>query len=174
MAEEKNILEEFSGLEDFGWSFASDEEVNSKTQNLEKELKTTKESSEDIKSLQAQINRIVEHQDGVDSKLESNTSRIEKKIDQLLNLTMEKIQSVITEHGSSMAELSELICQSNNDGLEEKYNVANKEKMKKVEQLILPFLKGLTRDGEKEYIRWPGRVQFLENKAKELINITRS
>lgn len=168
-----NILDTFAS-EDFGWSFASDEEFTSKTSQLEKDLQTTKEASEDIKKLQTQINRVVEHQKILDDALESNAKRVEKKIDQLLNLTMEKIQSVITEHGSSMAELSELICQSNNDGLEEKYNAAMKDKMRRIEQLILPFLKGLTKDKDKEYIRWPNRQDFLENKAKELIAITRS
>lgn len=169
-----NILDTFNDSSDFGWSFASDEEFASKTSQLEKDLQVTKEASEDIKNLQVQINRVVEHQEFLDDTLEANAKRVEKKIDQLLNLTMEKIQSVITEHGSSMAELSELICQSNNDGLEEKYNAAIKDKMRKVESIVLPFLKGLTRDKDKEYIRWPNRQEFLENKAKELIAVTRS
>jgi hypothetical protein len=67
-----------------------------------------------------------------------------------------------------------LICQSNNDGLEEKYNAAIKDKMRKVESIVLPFLKGLTKNPEKEYIKWPNRQEFLENKAKELIAVTRS
>lgn len=168
-----NILDSFDAGTDFGWSFASDAEVNAKTSELQNKLQETKESSDDIKTLQLEINKIVEHQQSIDSILESNTKRIEKKLDQILTFTTEKLHAMITEQGSSMAELSSLICSSGNDALEEKYDVALKEKMRKIEQLILPFLKGLTKDPDKEYIRWANRLPFLEAKAKELIAITR-
>ena len=174
MADQENNIFDTILPDDFGFSFVDETEYESQTKSLSEELKTTKESADDVKSLQAQINRIVEKQESVDTILENNTSRIEKKIDQLLNLTMEKIQSVITEHGSSMAELSDLICNSNNDELAEKYERNLKEKMKSIEQLFLPFLKGMTRDPDKEYIKWPNRKEVIEQKAKALIAITRS
>lgn len=168
-----NILDSYSS-EDFGWSFVDDTEYKVQTEKLEQDLKVTKESSEDIKTLQTQINKIVEHQSSIDSILESNTKRIEKKLDQVLTFTSEKLHAMITEQGSSLAELSDLICSSNNDEISERYENAMKDRMRRVEQLILPFLKGLTKDPEKEYIRWPNRQTFLESKAKELIAITRS
>jgi len=159
--------------EDFGFSAIDEVEYKAKTESLEEQLKSTKESSTDIKNLQQQINKVVLHQSSVDDVMESNTKRIEKKIDQLLNVTSTQIQEILSDQGRSMEELSELICKSADDELAEKYDNAMKSRMGEIEKLIIPFLKSLAKDEGKEYIYWPNRKPLLEKKAKDLISITR-
>jgi predicted lipoprotein len=159
--------------EDFGFSAIDEVEYKAKTETLEQQLQTAKSSSDDIKNLQEQINKVVLHQSSMDDVMENNTKRIEKKIDQLLTVTSTQIQEILNDQGRSMEELSELICKSADDELQEKYDAALKAKMGEIEKLIIPFLKSLAKDETKEYIYWPNRKPLLEKKAKALIEITR-
>ena len=46
-------------------------------------------------------------------------------------------------------------------------------KMNEVEELILPLLKNLAKDGDKkEYIRWPGRTDILNAQIDKIIAVT--
>ncbi len=65
--------------EDFGFSAIDEVEYKAKTENLEQQLHVAKSSSDDIKHLQEQINKVVLHQSSMDDVMESNTIRIEKK-----------------------------------------------------------------------------------------------
>lgn len=168
-----SIFDQFSA-EDFGFSAIDEVEYKAKTESLEEQLKSTKETSSDIKNLQEQINKVVLHQSSMDDLMEANTNRIEKKIDQLLNVTSSQIQEILNDQGRSMEELSELICKSADDDLAEKYENEMKAKMKEVERLIIPLLKSLASSPEKAYVFWPNRQVALEKKAKELIAITRN
>lgn len=167
-----NIFDEFSS-EDFGFSAIDEVEYKAKTESLEEQLKSTQETSGDIKNLQEQINKVVLHQSSMDDLMESNTKRIEKKIDQLLTVTSTQIQEILNDQGRSMEELSELICKSADDELADKYATELKNRMKDVERLMIPFMKSLASSSEKEYIYWPNRKAMLEKKAKDLIDITR-
>jgi len=51
---------------------------------------------------------------------------------------------------------------------------ACKEKLKKVEDLILPLLLNLKKNPENEFIRWPNRGPAIDEQIKKITDITRS
>lgn len=48
-----------------------------------------------------------------------------------------------------------------------------KERLKQVENLVLPFLTNLTKDPEKIMIKWPNRKEVVEKQIQRLLKITR-
>lgn len=48
-----------------------------------------------------------------------------------------------------------------------------KERLQKVEDLILPFLNNLTKQPEKVMIKWPNRKEVVEMQIQKLLEITR-
>ena len=48
-----------------------------------------------------------------------------------------------------------------------------KERLKQVENLVLPFLTNLTKDPEKIMIKWPNRKEVVEKQIQKLLKITR-
>lgn len=48
-----------------------------------------------------------------------------------------------------------------------------KERLLKVEQLIMPLLTNLMKNPESEIIRWPNRKDILEEKITEFLKLTR-
>jgi len=82
---------------------------------------------------------------------------------------LEKIESKISSLTDSMRVMQD-------DLLDRKEELNDKwsGKMNEVEELILPLLKNLAKDGDKkEYIRWPGRTDILNAQIDKIIAVTR-
>ena len=82
---------------------------------------------------------------------------------------LDKIESKISSLTDSMRVMQE-------DLLDRKEELNDKwgTKMNEVEELILPLLKNLAKDGDKkEYIRWPGRTDILNAQIDKIIAVTR-
>jgi len=60
------------------------------------------------------------------------------------------------------------------DDRKEELNDKWGQKMNEVEELILPLLKNLAKDGDKrEWIRWPGRTDILNAQIDKITAVTR-
>ena len=82
---------------------------------------------------------------------------------------LEKIESKISSLTDSMRVMQD-------DLLDRKEELNDKwgTKMNAVEELILPLLKNLAKDGDKkEYIRWPGRTDILNTQIDKITAVTR-
>ena len=82
---------------------------------------------------------------------------------------LDKIESKISSLTDSMRVMQD-------DLLDRKEELNDKwgTKMNEVEELILPLLKNLAKDGDKkEYIRWPGRTDILNSQIDKIIAVTR-
>ena len=82
---------------------------------------------------------------------------------------LEKIESKISSLTDSMRVMQD-------DLLDRKEELNDKwgTKMNEVEELILPLLKNLAKDGDKkEYIRWPGRTDILNSQIDKITAVTR-
>ncbi len=82
---------------------------------------------------------------------------------------LDKIESKISSLTDSMRVMQD-------DLLDRKEELNDKwgTKMNEVEELILPLLKNLAKDGDKkEYIRWPGRTDILNTQIDKIIAVTR-
>ena len=82
---------------------------------------------------------------------------------------LDKIESKISSLTDSMRVMQD-------DLLDRKEELNDKwgTKMNEVEELILPLLKNLAKDGDKkEYIRWPGRTDILNAQIDKITAVTR-
>ena len=82
---------------------------------------------------------------------------------------LEKIESKISSLTDSMRVMQDDLLDRKEE-LNDKWNT----KMNAVEELILPLLKNLAKDGDKkEYIRWPGRTDILNAQIDKITAVTR-
>ena len=82
---------------------------------------------------------------------------------------LDKIESKISSLTDSMRVMQD-------DLLDRKEELNDKwsGRMNEVEELILPLLKNLAKDGDKkEYIRWPGRTDILNAQIDKITAVTR-
>ena len=82
---------------------------------------------------------------------------------------LEKIESKIASLTDSMRVLSDEMADRKEE-LNDKWGA----RMNQVEELIIPLLKNLAKDGDKkEYIRWPGRTDILNAQIDKITAVTR-
>ena len=82
---------------------------------------------------------------------------------------LEKIGSKISSLTDSMRVMREEL-DDRKEELGDKWSL----KMNEVEELILPLLKNLAKDGDKrEWIRWPGRTDILNAQIDKITEVTR-
>ena len=82
---------------------------------------------------------------------------------------LEKIESKIASLTDSMRVLSDEMTDRKEE-LNDKWGA----RMNQVEELIIPLLKNLAKDGDKkEYIRWPGRTDILNAQIDKITAVTR-
>ena len=82
---------------------------------------------------------------------------------------LEKIGSKISSLTDSMRVMREEL-----DDRKEELGDKWSQKMNEVEELILPLLKNLAKDGDKrEWIRWPGRTDILNAQIDKITAVTR-
>jgi len=166
---------------DFGFSAVSTEEF-SKTQTVT-ETQPSAVSSEEFGELKKNLDSISSLiqtlGDREDTSLFDETgeivaangekiSRVEDKIDKILAMESSQVASALEEQGSSIRAVI--------DEVEERKGELNEKfsgKLKELESLVIPMLKGLMKNAEKEYIYWPDRTPILEKQIEKVYSITR-
>ena len=82
---------------------------------------------------------------------------------------LEKIESKISSLTDSMRVMQDDL-EVRKEELKDKWGI----KMNEVEDLILPLLKNLAKDGDKrEWIRWPNRTDLLNKQIDAITTVTR-
>ena len=82
---------------------------------------------------------------------------------------LEKIESKISSLTDSMRVMQDDL-EVRKEELKDKWGI----RMNEVEDLILPLLKNLAKDGDKrEWIRWPGRTDILNKQIDAITAVTR-
>ena len=166
---------------DFGFSAVSTEEF-SKTQTVT-EVQPSTTSSEEFDELKKKLDSISSLiqtlGDREDTSLFDETgeivaangekiARVEEKVDKILAMESSQVASVLEEQGSSIRAVI--------DEVEERKGELNEKftgKLKELESLVIPMLKGLMKNADKEYIYWPDRTPILEKQITKVYSITR-
>ena len=160
---------------DFGFSAVTAEEFK-KTQTDTEPTPTTGVSSEEFDELKKKMDSISSLiqalGDKEDTSLFDETgekiTRLETKVDKILEIESTQIASALSEQGSSIRAVI--------DEVEERKGELNEKfaaKLKDLEGLVVPMLKGLMANADKEYIYWPNRTPILEKQIEKVYSITR-
>ena len=160
---------------DFGFSAVSTDEFK-KTQTDTESTPSTGVSSDEFNELKKKIDSISSLiqtlGDKEDTSLFDETgekiSRLEGKVDKILAMESSQVATALTEQGSSIRAVI--------DEVEERKGELNEKfmgKLKELETLVIPMLKGLMKNAEKEYIYWPDRTPILEKQIEKVYSITR-
>jgi len=160
---------------DFGFSAVSTDEFK-KTQTDTEPTPSTGVSSDEFNELKKKIDSISSLiqtlGDKEDTSLFDETgekiSRLEGKVDKILEMESSQAVNALTEQGSSIRAVI--------DEVEERKGELNEKfmgKLKELETLVIPMLKGLMKNADKEYIYWPDRTPILEKQIEKVYSITR-
>ena len=105
----------------------------------------------------------------IDDRLET----IEGKINNVLNIvslsdSSDDIRRAIEDQGSSISSALESV-EEMKESLERDYE----KKLEEVETLVLPLLVNLTRNPEREFIKWPNRAESVQGHINKILEVTR-
>ena len=169
---------------DFGFSLVGADEVEGSQSDAEertKEISTqaatavSKELTDDVKSIISKINAVISLVDKDDDSDDSGWdlkseqwNRVEDKVDKILTMQTQELATAIADQGSSIRAVIDEV-------EERKKEISKKLKvnMLAVEKLIIPMLKGLMANPEREYIKWPSRGPIIQKQIDKILTLTR-
>jgi len=105
----------------------------------------------------------------IDDRLES----LESKINNVLNIVSlndsgDDIKQAIEEQGSCITDALDSI-EDMKESLEKDYD----KKLEEIENLVLPLLVNLTKNPEREFIKWPNRAESVQSHINKILEVTR-
>tara|TARA_B100000131_G_C17857119_1_gene508446 strand:+ start:139 stop:693 length:555 start_codon:yes stop_codon:yes gene_type:complete len=98
-----------------------------------------------------------------------DTQRIEEKLDQILQMENAELLSAVSDQSESIRAVIDEV-EERKGQLNEQYNL----KLKEIEKMVLPLLVHLTKNPDKEYIKWPNRAQICREQVNRILAVTRS
>ena len=160
---------------DFGFTTV-DEEVYVQKQEQEVQIET--EASEQVAS--AVTEEVRSCMNSIESKLETlidkfttedqdfpadgiDVARIEEKLDQILALENTELAEAIQGQGESIRAIIDEV-----EERKQQLNAAWTERMEEIKKLTLPLLYNLKKNPEREYIKWPNRVEIIDDQIKKI------
>ena len=159
---------------DFGFSAVSTEEfTKSQTVTEVQPSAVSSDEFDELKKKMDSISSLIQALgDKEDTSLFDETgekiSRMEEKVDKILAMESSQVASALEEQGSSIRAVI--------DEVEERKGELNEKfsgRLKELESLVIPMLKGLMKNADKEYIYWPNRTPILEKQIEKVYSITR-
>ena len=96
----------------------------------------------------------------------SKTAEVVGKVEVQSNHVLERLDTIQT--------MLTLEVDARKKELEEKYQEENQQVFKNLEKMIIPLLKNLMKNPEKEYIYWPNRTEKIQKQIDKILEITRS
>ena len=159
---------------DFGFSAVSTEEfTKSQTTTEVQPSAVSSDEFDELKKKMDSISSLIQALgDKEDTSLFDETgekiTRLETKVDKILEIESTQIASALSEQGSSIRAVIDEVEERKGE-LNEKFS----SRLKELESLVIPMLKGLRKNADKEYIYWPNRTPILEKQIEKVYGITR-
>jgi hypothetical protein len=159
---------------DFGFSAVSTEDFTQSQSPKEPQPSVLSGKFDELKVKLDSITSLIQTLgDREDTSLFDETgekiSRLETKIDRVLEIETTQVASALQEQGTSIRAVIDEVEERKGE-LDEKFT----GKLKELESLVIPMLKGLMKNADKEYIYWPDRTPILEKQIAKVYSITRA
>ena len=175
-----NIPDEYlSGSEDFGFT-AVDTDDFEQAEMAEREItadvaeELTSELNTKLTGLEGKINAILlrlndSATDDDDDLIPSvDMIRIEEKIDKILSMENTEMVSALNEQGENIRAIIDEV-EERKSQLDGQY----RDKLSEVEKTVLPLLVNLTKNPEREYLKWPDRASKVQGYIQKVLELTR-
>ena len=98
-----------------------------------------------------------------------DVQRIEEKLDKILEMENSELLAAVSDQSQSIRAVIDEV-EERKGQLNEQYN----QKLKDIEKMVLPLLVHLTKDPDKEYIKWPNRAGVCREQVNRILGVTRS
>jgi hypothetical protein len=173
--------EYLSGAEDFGFTTV-DTDVFEQAEKTEREITSdvadelasglVSEINTKIGSLEGKISAVLLRlDDSTDNEITPSVelSRMEEKIDKVLSMENTEMISALNQQGENIRAII--------DEVEERKSLLDsqyKEKLSMIEKTVLPLLINLTKNPEREYLKWPDRASKVQGYIQRVLEITRN
>ena len=170
-----NIPEEYLDNNfDFGFTFADSDESQEAPppppQPTEITVEVPDAMSEQLSNIDAKLASIITmHEDSKPDFSEAvDFARLEEKIDTIVQLEQGELSQMLESQTTNIKAIL--------DEVEERKAEVDKEyceKLKQVEQMVLPLLYNLLKNPDKEYIYWPKRTEIIQKQIQRILEITK-
>ena len=93
---------------------------------------------------------------------------MEEKLDKILSMENTEMVAALNEQGNNIRAVI--------DEVEERKNQLNDqyaEKLSEIEKTVLPLLINLTKNPEREYLKWPDRAEKVRSHIQKVLELTR-
>lgn len=170
-----NIPEEYLDDNfDFGFTFADSDESQEAPppppQPTEITVEVPDAMSEQLSNIDAKLASIITmHEDSKPDFSEAvDFARLEEKIDTIVQLEQGELSQMLESQTTNIKAIL--------DEVEERKAEVDKEyceKLKQVEQMVLPLLYNLLKNPDKEYIYWPKRTEIIQKQIQRILEITK-
>ena len=153
---------------DFGFTAVDETELNILLPQSQPVATPPAVSSDAVSAIQAKLMEM-------DAKLTAlkptvtAVSRVEEKIDRVLNMELGELNSSIKSQGDNLS-----VVLSEVEDRTAAMRSECKSKLLEVEGLILPLLNNLMANPQKEYIHWANRTERLSAQIDRITRVTRS
>ena len=153
---------------DFGFTAVDETELNILLPQSQPVATPPAVSNDAVSAIQAKLVEM----DAKLAALKSTTttvSRVEEKIDRVLNMELGELNSSIKSQGDNLS-----VVLSEVEDRTAAMRSECKSKLLEVEGLILPLLNNLMANPQKEYIHWANRTERLSTQIDRITRVTRS
>ena len=174
--------EYLDGGEDFGFTTVDTDEFEQAEQtereitaDVADELATglVSELNSKIVGIEGKINAVLLRlEDSTDSEMMSSPtidmSRFEEKLDKILSMENTEMISALNQQGENIRAVIDEV-EERKGQLDDQY----REKLSEVEKTVLPLLINLTKNPEREYLKWPDRSEKVRGYIQRVLTLTR-
>ncbi len=95
-------------------------------------------------------------------------ARLEEKIDTIVQLEQGELSQMLEGQTTNIRAIIDEV-DERREALDDDYN----EKIKQVEQLVMPLLYNLLKNPDKEYIYWPNRTEIIQGQIQRILEVTK-
>jgi len=173
--------EYLDGGEDFGFTTVDTDEFE-QAELAEREITAdvaddlasglVNELNSKISGIEGKINAVLLRlEDSTDSEMMSppvDMSRIEEKIDKILSMENTEMMSALNQQGESIRAVIDEV-EERKGQLDDQY----REKLSEVEKTVLPLLINLTKNPDREFLKWPDRSEKVRGYIQRVLTLTR-